>query len=111
MASGYRAAAEAAVDLSAGLAAATACAARRRPRVLREVCRLDLTPGGHSRAGSAAATLIAQVRDYHRVPAAGLLLLTPATTARHFREWLVATARPFGLANPRAVDAGECLGG
>jgi len=29
--------------------------------------------------------------------AAGVLLLTPASTARHLREWLVATARPFGL--------------
>jgi hypothetical protein len=27
----------------------------------------------------------------------GLLLLTPASTARHVREWLVSTAKPFVL--------------
>ena len=31
------------------------------------------------------------------VLAEGMLLLTPATTARHFREWLSLSARPFGL--------------
>jgi hypothetical protein len=28
----------------------------------------------------------------------GMLILTPASTARHFREWLEGAARPFGLA-------------
>jgi sirohydrochlorin ferrochelatase len=30
----------------------------------------------------------------------GLLLLTPASTARHFHEWLLAAARPLGFEPP-----------
>ena len=75
-----------AVDLSSSLAAfsvtdPTYCAAFALG------CRLDLDsqvfPAGH-----AAATIVAQVSVILARRAAGLLLLTPATTARHFREWL-----------------------
>ena len=75
-----------AVDLSSSLAAFTlsdppTCAAFARG------CRLDLDsqvfPAGH-----AAATIVAQVSVILARTADGLLLLTPATTARHFREWL-----------------------
>jgi hypothetical protein len=44
---------------------------------------------------------MAQVAVILAVLPSGLLLLTPATTARHLREWLASTAKPFGLV-PRA---------
>lgn len=75
-----------AVDLSSGLVVfsltdPSTCAAFARG------CRLDLDslafPAGH-----AAATIVAQVSVILARVADGLLLLTPATTARHFREWL-----------------------
>ncbi len=64
--------------------------------VLARGCRIDL----HSDAftpGYAAATYIAQVPVILAATPAGWLLLTPATTARHFHEWLGATARPYGF--------------
>jgi heterotetrameric sarcosine oxidase gamma subunit len=97
-----------AVDLSAGLALLQLCGLAA-PAVLARSCRLDLRPEVFT-SGSVAATLVAQVATIIVSLPRGLLLLTPATTARHFREWLVATARPFGLANPRAVEAREWLG-
>ena len=68
--------------------------------VLARGCRLNLDPAGLP-AGRAARTLMAQVPVILAVRASGIVLLTPATTARHFSEWLAATARPFGLV-PRA---------
>jgi sarcosine oxidase gamma subunit len=54
-------------------------------------CRLDLDPKAFQE-GDAAATLIAQVQVIlARLPDA-LLVLTPSTTARHFKEWLGAHA-------------------
>src|SRR5262249_7510951 len=58
-----------------------ACAALARG------CRLDLDPQVFQE-GHAAATIIAQVSVILARLSVGLLLLTPATTARHFREWL-----------------------
>jgi heterotetrameric sarcosine oxidase gamma subunit len=64
--------------------------------VLKRGCRLDLDPYCFP-AGLAAATIIAQVPVVVAALASGMLLLTPASTARHFREWLAGAARPFGL--------------
>jgi sarcosine oxidase subunit gamma len=50
-------------------------------------CRLDLDPEVFP-AGHAAATIIVQVSVILVSLAEGILLLTPSTTARHFREWL-----------------------
>jgi hypothetical protein len=37
---------------------------------------------------------------------AGLLLITPATTARHFQEWIARAARPFGFqAHTEALES------
>ena len=70
--------------------------------VLARGCRLDLHPTV-SPTGCAAATTIAQVAVIIvRLPAARLLL-TPATTARHFAEWLAATGEPFGISQAGAV--------
>jgi sarcosine oxidase, subunit gamma len=64
--------------------------------VLARGCRLDLYPEAFV-PGSAAATSMAQVSVIlARLPAGGWLLLTPSSTARHLREWLATTARPFG---------------
>lgn len=83
------------VELSAALTAYHVTGAAVRETLSRG-CRLDLDPRVFP-AGSAAATLVAQVPLIIGALASGVLLLTPASTARHFREWLVAAARPFGL--------------
>ena len=84
-----------AVDLSSALRALylTGPAVRE---VLARGCRLDLAPEVF-RPGSAAATIVAQVPVILAALAAGILLLTPSTTARHFHEWLGSTASPYGL--------------
>jgi heterotetrameric sarcosine oxidase gamma subunit len=89
------------VDLSSALAAFLL----RGPAVeemLARACRLDLETHAFP-VGRAAATIMVQVPAVLARLTPGMLLLTPATTARHLREWLVATSRPFGLA--RAPDA------
>ena len=92
----------AAVDQSSGLAALYLAGTRAR-EVLARGCRLDLAvevfPPGH-----AAATAMAQVSTILAALPAGVLILTPASTARHLREWLTATAQPFGLAPPADVS-------
>ena len=64
--------------------------------VLARGCRLDLYPRAFV-PGSAAATSMAQVSVILARLPGGWLLLTPSSTARHLREWLTASARPFGL--------------
>lgn len=64
--------------------------------VLARSCRLDLDPQLFP-VGHAAATIMAQVPVILAAVPSGLLLLTSASTARHFREWLAAAAKPFGL--------------
>jgi heterotetrameric sarcosine oxidase gamma subunit len=86
----------AAVDLSSGLTALHLSGPQVR-ELLSRGCRLDLDPDVFP-AGSAAATIMAQVAVILAALPSGLLLLTPATTARHLREWLISTAKPFGLA-------------
>jgi heterotetrameric sarcosine oxidase gamma subunit len=84
------------VDLSSALAAFVL----RGPAVgelLARSCRLDLDAGAFP-SGTAAATIMVQVPAILARLTPGMLLLTPATTARHLREWLVETSRPFGLA-------------
>jgi sarcosine oxidase subunit gamma len=71
----------------------TGCAARE---VLVRSCRIDLDAGAFP-IGAACATIMVQVPVILVALAAGVLLLTPASTARHLREWLVSTAKPFGL--------------
>jgi len=72
------------------------------PEMLARACRLDLATGAFP-AGRAAATIMVQVPAILAQLTAGTLLLTPATTAQHLREWLAETSRPFGLA--LAADA------
>jgi sarcosine oxidase subunit gamma len=85
----------AAIELSSGLAALHlgGCAVRE---AMKRGCRLDLDPAVFP-AGAAAASAMAQVAVILAALPSGLLLLTPATTARHLREWLAGSARPFGF--------------
>ena len=83
-------------DLSSGLHVLHVAGPRAREALARG-CRLDLDPDVFP-AGHAAATIIAQVAAILAALPMGMLILTPASTARHFREWLEGTARPFGLA-------------
>jgi heterotetrameric sarcosine oxidase gamma subunit len=86
----------AAVDQSSALLGLY-LAGRKAREALARGCRLDLDPDVFP-AGHAAATIIAQVAAILAALPAGMLILTPASTARHFREWLEGAARPFGLA-------------
>jgi heterotetrameric sarcosine oxidase gamma subunit len=96
------------VDLSSALGAFLL----RGPAVdqmLARACRLDLAAGAFPR-GRAAATIMVQVPAILARLTAGMLLLTPATTAQHLREWLVETSRPFGLAQLRDATVSELCG-
>ena len=77
-------------------------------QMLARACRLDLDAGAFP-VGRAAATIMVQVPAILARLTAGMLLLTPATTAQHLREWLAETSRPFGLAQvPDATVSGMC---
>ncbi|HXY95666.1 MAG TPA: hypothetical protein VEH00_01750 [Steroidobacteraceae bacterium] len=96
------------VDLSSALMAFFL----RGPAVhemLARACRLDLAADAFP-VGRAAATIMVQVPAILARLTPGMLLLTPATTAQHLREWLVETSRPFGLAQLRDATVSE-LGG
>ena len=71
-------------------------------------CRLDLDPAVMP-TGSAVATVIAQVAVTLVAMPAGLLLLTPSTTARHLREWLLSTSKPFGFEQGAALRLTDLL--
>lgn len=96
------------VDLSSALTPYWLTGVRAR-EVLTRGCRLDLA-GQALPGGSAAATVIAQVAVILAALPSGLLLLSPSSTARHLREWLVAAARPFGIAPEVAVSFAEVCG-
>jgi heterotetrameric sarcosine oxidase gamma subunit len=85
-----------AVELSSGLAVLR-LAGPAVPEVLSRGCRLDLDPGAFP-AGAAAASVVAQVAVILARLPSGMLLLTPASTARHVREWLATAALACGLA-------------
>lgn len=85
----------AAIDLSSGLVGLHLAGAASR-EMLASGCRLDLDRHEFP-VGRAAATVIAQVSVLLAALPSGLLLLTPSTTARHFQEWLIGAAQPFGL--------------
>lgn len=95
------------VELSSALAALVL----RGPAVrelLARACRLDLDASAFPER-RAAATIMVQVPAILARLTPGMLLLTPATTAQHLREWLVEASRPFGLALARdAMVSGLC---
>jgi heterotetrameric sarcosine oxidase gamma subunit len=98
----------AAVDLSSGLSALHLTGPDAREALARG-CRLDLDPEVFP-AGHAAATIMAQVAAILAALPSGMLILTPASTARHLREWLAAAAQAFGV-TPRADVTVSALSG
>jgi sarcosine oxidase subunit gamma len=98
----------AALDLSSALLALHVAGPKARDALARG-CRLDLHPAAFP-SGTTAATLIAQVSAIIAALPSGFLLLTPATTGRHFRDWLSAAARPFGFAPPTNVTVAVLSG-
>ena len=98
----------AAVELSAGLAALL-LAGRDVREMLTRGCRLDLHPAAFPE-GTAAATIMVQVPVVLAALSSRILLLTPATTVRHLHEWLVSTARPFGLVTKEQTAVNELCG-
>jgi sarcosine oxidase gamma subunit len=67
---------------------------------------LDLEPEAFP-LGRAAATIMAQVSVVLVALPAGMLLLTPASTAQHLGEWLAASGAPFGLALRPTVSVNQ----
>lgn len=98
----------AAVDLSSALLALHVAGPQAREALARG-CRLDLDPAAFP-SGTAAATVIGQVSVVLVALSIGLLLLTPATTGQHFRDWLSAAARPFGLDPSKNVTFASLCG-
>jgi sarcosine oxidase subunit gamma len=96
------------VDLSSGLAALLLAGEASR-EVLARGCRLDLDPRVFA-SGRAAATLMAQVAVTLAALPGGFLLLTPASTARYFEEWLRASARAFSVRAEPALTFQELCG-
>ena len=78
--------------------------------LLARSCRVDLHEGSVP-TGRAIATVMAQVQVIIAAIPSGMLVLTPVTTARHFREWLIASARLFGLLPQSVRGAVEMFGG
>jgi sarcosine oxidase subunit gamma len=98
----------AAVDLSSAFTALYVAGPAVR-EVLARGCRLDLHDEAFA-SGCVASTHMAQVAVTLAALPAGWLLLTPSTTARHFREWLTATAGPFGIASRTGVTVATLSG-
>ena len=97
-----------AVDLSSGFAVLHLAGSAVR-KLLARGCRLDLDDGEFA-PGRAAATIVAQVSLILAATPAGMLLLTPATTARHFSEWLASSAGSPGLGRQPAARLSELCG-
>jgi len=86
------------LDQSSGFSALEFAGSQAREVLVRS-CRIDLDPLAFP-VGTACATIMAQVPVILVALASGLLLLTPATTARHFHEWLVSASRLLGFEPP-----------
>ncbi len=96
------------VDLSSALTVLVLAGPRLREALARG-CRLDLAPE-EFQSGRAAATIMAQVAVTLAMLPDCLLLLTPSSTAQHLREWLAATAAPFGLMSVSGVSFTDVFG-
>jgi sarcosine oxidase subunit gamma len=96
------------VDLSSAFTALYVAGPAVR-EVLARGCRVDLHDEAFA-SGSVASTHMAQVAVTLAALPAGWLFLTPSTTARHFREWLTATAGPFGIASRTGVTVATLSG-
>jgi sarcosine oxidase subunit gamma len=98
-----------AVDFSSALVVLHLAGPRARELLARS-SRVDL----HETAlptGRAVATLMAQASVTIAAIPSGLLVLTPSSTARHFREWLLGSAKLCGLLPQSTRGAVEMFGG
>jgi sarcosine oxidase subunit gamma len=98
-----------AVDLSSALAVLHLAGPMARELLARS-CRVDLHELALVR-GRAVATVMAQVAVVIAAVPSGMLVLTPSTTARHFREWMLGSAKLCALPMPAARPAVEMFGG
>jgi heterotetrameric sarcosine oxidase gamma subunit len=98
-----------AVDLSSALAVLHLAGPMARELLARS-CRVDLHEAGLP-TGRAVTTVMAQVGVIIAAIPSGLLMLTPSTTARHFREWLTDSARLCGVLPLSARTTVEMFGG
>lgn len=96
------------VELSSALATFVLAGPGTRA-VLSRGCRLDLDAPVFA-PGHAAATIMGQVAVTLAALPAGILLLTPASTARHFSEWLAAAARSFAVTPLAGVSFADVCG-
>ena len=96
------------VDLSSALVVLHLAGPMAR-ELLARFCRVDLHEIGLP-SGRAVATVMAQAPIVIAAIPRGLLLLTPSTTARHFREWLVASAKLCGLLPQSTRGTAELFG-
>ena len=97
-----------AVDQSSALSMLHLSGARARDLLARS-CRVDLHADSLP-AGRAIATVMAQAAVIIATLPSGLLVLTPSTTARHFREWLISSAKLCGLLPQSTVNSIELFG-
>ncbi len=98
-----------AVDLSSASALMHLAGPMARELLARS-CRVDL----HESAlptGRAVATIMAQTAVVIAAIPSGLLVLTPSTTARHFREWLIDSAQACALMARSVGGTAEMFGG
>jgi sarcosine oxidase subunit gamma len=98
-----------AVDLSSALTVLHLAGPMARELLARS-CRVDL----HELAvpvGRAVATLMAQTAVVIAAIPSGMLVMTPSTTARHFREWLLGSAKLCGVLPQSGRGAIEMFGG
>src|SRR5579872_1575864 len=96
------------MDMSSGLSALLLSGPHLQLlELLARGCRLDLDPEVRPE-GFAVATVMAQVMVILAALPSGMLVLTPSTTVRHLRDWLVATGTAFGL-EPIADTGFEAL--
>jgi sarcosine oxidase, subunit gamma len=95
----------AALDLSSAFSALELAGSAAREVLVRS-CRIDLDPDAFP-LGAVCATIMVQVPVILVALASSVLLLTPASTARHLREWLISTAAPFGLMPSMEVSLAE----
>lgn len=90
------------VDQSSGYAIFDLVGAHARTALARS-CRIDLDERVFS-IGHAAATPIAQVQTLLVPHPAGLLVLTPASTSRHFSEWFAHVCASLDTPPPGAAS-------
>lgn len=89
-------------ELSSALAAFIVAGPQLREMLARG-CRLDLDARVFP-PGTAAASVMVQVPVVLAALPRGMLLLTAASTAQHFAEWLDTAARPFGPAGKLTIE-------